>query len=138
MENRFLSKRYCSREEDTVIGHVTALARQADDVINLSIGDPDVNTPQQIIDAAFADAKAGYTKYTDCRGYKELRDEIAEYYKDEFDMDIADEEIMVTTSGCMAMSVVLEAILDDGDEVVSQSPILQFIRHRLNWHAANW
>ncbi len=122
MENRFLSKRYCSREEDTVIGHVTALARQADDVINLSIGDPDVNTPQQIIDAAFADAKAGYTKYTDCRGYKELRDEIAEYYKDEFDMDIADEEIMVTTSGCMAMSVVLEAILDDGDEVVSQSP----------------
>lgn len=122
MENRFLSKRYCGREEDTVIGHVTALARQADDVINLSIGDPDVNTPQQIIDAAFADAKAGYTKYTDCRGYKELRDEIAEYYKDEFDMDIADEEIMVTTSGCMAMSVVLEAILDDGDEVVSQSP----------------
>ncbi len=122
MENRFLSKRYCGREEDTVIGHVTALARQADDVINLSIGDPDVNTPQQIIDAAFADAKAGYTKYTDCRGYKELRDEIAKYYKDEFDMDIADEEIMVTTSGCMAMSVVLEAILDDGDEVVSQSP----------------
>ncbi len=122
MENRFLSKRYCSREEDTVIGHVTALARQADDVINLSIGDPDVNTPQQIIDAAFADAKAGYTKYTDCRGYKELRDEIAKYYKDEFDMDIADEEIMVTTSGCMAMSVVLEAILDDGDEVVSQAP----------------
>ncbi len=122
MENRFLSKRYCGREEDTVIGHVTALARQADDVINLSIGDPDVNTPQQIIDAAFADAKAGYTKYTDCRGYKELRDEIAKYYKDEFDMDIADEEIMVTTSGCMAMSVVLEAILDDGDEVVSQAP----------------
>ena len=122
MENRFLSKRYCGREEDTVIGHVTALARQADDVINLSIGDPDVNTPQQIINAAFADAKAGYTKYTDCRGYKELRDEIAKYYKDEFDMDIADEEIMVTTSGCMAMSVVLEAILDDGDEVVSQSP----------------
>lgn len=122
MENRFLSKRYCSREEDTVIGHVTALARQADDVINLSIGDPDVNTPQQIIDAAFADAKAGYTKYTDCRGYKELRDEIAKYYKDEFNMDIADEEIMVTTSGCMAMSLVLEAILDDGDEVITQAP----------------
>lgn len=122
MENRFLSKRYCSREEDTVIGHVTALARQADDVINLSIGDPDVNTPQQIIDAAFADAKAGYTKYTDCRGYKELRDEIAKYYKAEFNMDIADEEIMVTTSGCMAMSLVLEAILDDGDEVITQAP----------------
>jgi len=84
--------------------------------------DPDVNTPLPIIEAAFEDAKAGYTKYTDCRGYKELRDEIAKYYQEEFGLQVEDEEIMATTSGCIAMSLALEAILDDGDEVIVPAP----------------
>lgn len=123
MENRFLSKRYCqNKDEETVMGKVAALAQEADDVINLSIGDPDVNTPLPIIEAAFEDAKAGYTKYTDCRGYKELRDEIAKYYQEEFGLQVEDEEIMATTSGCIAMSLALEAVLDDGDEVIVPAP----------------
>lgn len=123
MKNRFLSKRYCQNEnEETVMGKVTALAQEADDVINLSIGDPDINTPLPIIEAAFEDAKAGYTKYTDCRGYKELRDEIAKYYREEFGLQVEDDEIMVTTSGCIAMSLALEAVLDDGDEVIVPTP----------------
>ena len=46
------------------------------DIIDLSIGDPDLKTPQKIIDLAFADAGAGHTKYTDPWGDPELREEI--------------------------------------------------------------
>lgn len=55
-------------------------------------------------------------------GDPELRDEITKYYKDEFGLDIKREEIMVTTSACHAMWLVLEAILDDGDEVIVPDP----------------
>ena len=119
MEKRFLSKRYCV-DTETVMGQAAGLAGNYDDVINLSLGDPDIITPLPIIEQAFEDAKAGYTKYTDCRGYKELREEIAKYYKEEFGMQVSDEEIMVTASGCIAMYLALEAILDDGDEVIER------------------
>ena len=79
MEKRFSSKRYCV-DTETVMGQAAGLAGNYDDVINLSLGDPDIITPLPIIEQAFEDAKAGYTKYTDCRGYKELREEIAKYY----------------------------------------------------------
>lgn len=121
MEHRFLAKRYC-KYGDTVMGQAAGLAGNYEDIINLSLGDPDLITPEPIINQAFEDAKAGYTKYTDCRGYKELRDEIAKYYEEEFGMNIRDEEIMVTASGCIAMYLALEAILDDDDEVVVPAP----------------
>lgn len=120
-ENRFLAKRYC-KYEDTVMGQAAGLAGNYEDVINLSLGDPDLITPEPIINQAFEDAKAGYTKYTDCRGYKELREEIAKYYDEEFGMNIQDAEIMVTASGCIAMYLALESILDEDDEVIVPAP----------------
>ena len=98
------------------------LAKSFDDVIDLSLGDPDLTTDFRIIDAAFADAKAGHTKYTDFRGDPELRQAIIDFYKEEYDMDIADPEVFVAASGCLAMYLVLEAIVDDGDEVILQAP----------------
>lgn len=91
-------------------------------MIDLSLGDPDLTTHSDIIDAAFRDAHAGHTKYTDFRGDPELRREIIRFYKEEYGMDIADEEIFIAASGCLAMYLVLEAILDDGDEVILQAP----------------
>ena len=52
----------------------------------------------------------------------ELRDEIRKFYKDEYDLDIAPDEVIVTTSGLIAMYMALQAILDEGDEVIIQSP----------------
>ena len=104
------------------MGKVDELAKNYNDVINLSLGDPDLITHDIIINKAFEDAKAGHTKYTDFRGDPELRAEISKYYKERFDMDVRDEEVFVTASGCVAMYLVLEAILDDGDEVIMQSP----------------
>ena len=121
MKHKFIAKRYW-KDQSTAMGQSDVMAKSFDDVIDLSLGDPDLTTDFRIIDAAFADAKAGHTKYTDFRGDPELRRAIIKFYKEEYSMDIEDEEIFVCASGCLAMYLVLEAILDDGDEVILQAP----------------
>lgn len=121
MKHKFIAKRYWE-DKSTAMGKSDVMAKSFDDVINLSLGDPDLITHERIIDSAFADAKAGHTKYTDFRGDPELRDAIADYYKEEFDMDVDDEEIFVCASACLGMYLALEAVVDDGDEVILQAP----------------
>jgi len=121
VKHRFISKRYW-KDQSTPMGRVDELAKQFDDLINLSLGDPDLITSDVIIENSMKDAKAGHTKYTDFRGDRELRDEIRKYYKEEYKLHIEDEEVFVAASGCLAMYLALEAILDDGDEVILQAP----------------
>lgn len=121
VKSGLLAKRYW-RDKSTPMGQVDELAKYSDDVINLSLGDPDLCTDESIIQGAFADALAGHTKYTDFRGDPELRQAIAEFYQQEYGMLVDDAEIFVTAGGCIAMYLALEAILDDGDEVIMQAP----------------
>jgi len=121
MKHKYISKRYW-KDASTSMGQADILAKQYNDVINLSLGDPDLVTNNIIIENAFKDAKKGHTKYTDFRGDRELRDEIRNYYKEEYDMIWDDEEVMVVTSACLGMYLALEAILDDGDEVIIHQP----------------
>nr|WP_312578262.1 pyridoxal phosphate-dependent aminotransferase [Sedimentibacter sp.] len=121
MKNKFISKRYW-KDQSTPMGQVDELAKQFDDVIDLSLGDPDLITHDIIIENSMRDAKLGHTKYTDFRGDPELRSEIVKFYKEEYDLSFNDEEIFISASGCLGMYLVLEAILDDGDEVILQAP----------------
>ena len=121
MRHKFIAKRYW-KDISTPMGKVDELAKNYNDVINLSLGDPDWTTNKIIIDGAYKDALAGHTKYTEFRGDPELRTEIRKYYKESFNLDLKDEEIFVTASGCLAMYLIMEAILDDGDEVILQAP----------------
>ncbi|HRC81653.1 MAG TPA: pyridoxal phosphate-dependent aminotransferase [Sedimentibacter sp.] len=121
MKHKFIAKRYW-KDKSTAMGQSDIAAKSFDDVINLSLGDPDLITHDLIIDKSYADARAGHTKYTDFRGDPELRQEIVKYYKDEYGMDIKDEEVFVCASGCLGMYLALEAILDAGDEVILQAP----------------
>lgn len=121
MKHKFIAKRYW-KDQSTAMGQSDVLAKTFDDVINLSLGDPDLTTHELIIEKAFEDAKAGHTKYTDFRGDPELRSEIRKFYKEEYGMDVADEEVFVCASACLGMYLALEAIVDDGDEVILQAP----------------
>ena len=120
MQN-YLSKRY-QRDHGTAMSASAALSRSFADCINLSIGDPDFITDGRIIDRACADAKAGHTRYADPQGDPELRQEIRKFYLEEYGMTVADDEVFVCTSGCLGMYLALEAILDDGDEVILPAP----------------
>jgi len=104
------------------MGKSDEMAKTFQDVINLSLGDPDLTTHHLIIENAFEDAKRGHTKYTDFRGDPELRQAICRFYQEEYGMAVRDEEVFVVASGCLGMYLVLESILDDGDEVILQAP----------------
>lgn len=121
MKHPFLSKRYWNAAT-TAMGSSGDLVHAFDDVINLSLGDPDVTTDARIIDAAFTDAHHGATHYTDFYGERELREAILRMYAEDYDHHRQIDEVMVTTSGCHAMWLVMEAILDDGDEVIIHEP----------------
>ncbi|MBT9130771.1 MAG: Aspartate aminotransferase [candidate division WS2 bacterium] len=121
MKHKYIAKRYW-KDITTSMGQVGVLAKQYNDVINLSLGDPDLITHDIIIENSMKDAKAGHTKYTECGGDPELRNEIRKYYKEEYGFDFSDNEVMVTASGCHAMYLALEAIIDDGDEVIIHTP----------------
>lgn len=121
MKNKFISKRYWNNIA-TPMGESGVLSRKYDDLINFSLGDPDYTTDRSIIAAAFEDAVNGHTHYTDFFGDTELREEICKYHRAQYNNTYKLDECMVTTSGCHAMWLVLEAILDDGDEVIIHEP----------------
>jgi len=121
MKHKFISKRYW-KDQSTPMGQVDELAKQFDDIIDLSLGDPDLITHDIIIDNSMRDAKLGHTKYTDFRGDPELREEIIKFYSEEYNLIVKDKEIFIAASGCLGMYLALEAILDDGDEVILQAP----------------
>lgn len=132
MKDRFVAKKYW-KDEITVMSQTDELAKQFDDVIDLSLGDPDLNTDRIIIDHVYQDMLAGHTKYTDFRGDPELREEIAKFYKDEYNYEIADEEICVTASGTHAMCLTFCAVLDPGDEVIIHAPYYTYYLNQIHF-----
>ena len=122
MKSKYISKRYWKENATAFSNLDDAITAAGSDLINLSIGDPDLTTNPLIIKSAMGDALAGHTKYTHPRGYFELRQAITDFYSEEYAMCVRDEEIFVTAGALHAMHLVLEAILDDGDEVIVQAP----------------
>lgn len=121
MKHRFIAKNNW-KDRSSAMGSSDVVAQSMDDCINLSIGNPDFATDQRVIDKAFEDASNGYTGYANFQGDPELRAEIVKFYKEEYDMDVADEEVLVTASGSNAMYTIMTAILDKDDEVIVQAP----------------
>lgn len=130
MKNRHISKRYWN-SSSTPMGASGDLLSKYDDIINFSLGDPDLTTDERIINKAFQDALDGHTHYTDFYGYPELREALRDYYKEDYDYDLDIDEIMITTSGCHAMWLTMEAILDDNDEVIIPSPFFTPYPHQV-------
>lgn len=92
------------------------------DVVNFTAGEPDFDTPQRIKEAAIEALKKGMTKYTDVRGIEPLRQAIAEKYKQEYGLEYQKDQVLVSCGGKHALYNLLQAVLDQGDEVVIPSP----------------
>jgi aminotransferase len=99
------------------------LAQKYTDVINLSIGEPDFDTPPHIIEAAIRAMKAGYTHYTVNAGFSEFRKTVSEKLRKENGIDAdPEEEIMATAGGMGGLSLAMLTIIDPGDEVLIPNP----------------
>ncbi len=99
-----------------------ALKAQGADIINLSAGEPDFDTPDHIKDAAIEAIKAGFTKYTPVAGIVELRQAIADKLKRDYNIDYELDQIVVSTGGKQGLYNCLQAIVDPGTEVIIPVP----------------
>ena len=99
-----------------------ALKAAGKNVISLSVGEPDFDTPQNIKDAAIAAIQRGETKYTDVAGTTELRKAVCAKFKRDNGIEYAPEEIIVTTGGKQVIFNALMATIDAGDEAIIPTP----------------
>ncbi len=99
-----------------------ALAAEGREIIILSQGEPDFDTPQNIKDAAIKAIQSGKTKYTDIDGIPELKDAIVAKFKRENSLDYKRSQISVGTGGKQVLFNALMATINAGDEVVMPAP----------------
>jgi aspartate aminotransferase len=92
------------------------------DIISLSAGEPDFETPRNVKDAAIRAVEAGETRYTDVAGTKALRQAAADKFKRDNKLDYKPEEIIVSTGGKQVIFNAMVATLDKGDEVIIPAP----------------
>jgi len=99
-----------------------ALKAAGRDVISLSAGEPDFDTPQNVKDAAIRAIQVGETKYTDVAGTKALREAVAAKFKRDSGLDYTAEEIIISTGGKQVIFNAMVATMNLGDEAIIPTP----------------
>jgi len=92
------------------------------DIINLSLGEPDFNTPDVIKQSAINAIHDNYSKYTPIAGFDELKQAISNKFKRENNLNYKKNEIVVSTGAKQSLANVILALIDEGDEVLLPSP----------------
>jgi aspartate aminotransferase len=92
------------------------------DVIDLSLGEPDFDTPQHIKDAAIKAINDNWSHYTPVAGFADLREAVCTKLKRDNDLDYKPENIVTSTGAKQSLANAILAVVDDGDEVVIPTP----------------
>ncbi|SDX04033.1 aspartate aminotransferase [Haloarcula vallismortis] len=98
------------------------LEAEGKDVVDLSVGEPDFDTPENIKDAAKDALDAGHTGYTSSNGIPELKEAIADSLHDDGLTQYGPDNLIVTPGGKQALYEIFQTIIDDGDEVALLDP----------------
>ena len=105
---------------------MAALARelkaQGKDIISLSLGEPDFNTPDFIKEAAKKAIDENYSTYTPVDGYAELKEAICRKFKRDNNLDYKPANIVVSTGAKQSLYNIAQVMLNDGDEVILPAP----------------
>jgi aspartate aminotransferase len=106
----------------TINAKAMQLKAQGIDVINLSVGEPDFDTPDFIKNAAIAAIHAGHTKYTAVDGIPSLKDAIIDKFKYDNHLTYTRDQILVSCGAKQSIYNVMQALINDGDEVIIPAP----------------
>lgn len=99
------------------------IANEMEDVISLSIGEPDFKTPWHIREEGIKTLEHGKTWYSPNRGFSELLEEICRYYKRRFNIEYEPKtQTLVTVGGSEAIDLAFRALVNPGDEVIIPEP----------------
>ncbi len=98
------------------------LKQQGKDIIGLSLGEPDFNTPEFIKDAAIKAIQENYNSYSPVDGYVELKEAICTKFKRDNDLEYTPNQIVVSTGAKQSIANIAQVLLNPGDEVLLPAP----------------
>ena len=125
MNQEYLSDRIKKLSESATLAMTRKsgkLKEEGKDVINLSIGEPDFNTPDCIKDAAIDAIHQNMTHYTPVSGYKDLRQAVCDKFKRENNLDYTFNQVVVSNGAKQTITNALLCLVNHGDEVLIPSP----------------
>ncbi len=119
-----------------VLVRARALEAQGKNVVHLEIGEPDFDTPSNIIEAARSALHKGWTHYGPSAGLPELRQTIADYVSRTRNVKVAPEEVVVVPGGKPIMFYAILALAEEGDEVIYPNPGFPIYESMINFVGA--
>ena len=110
-----------------------ALERQGRSIIHLEIGEPDFETPGNIVEAAVDALRTGWTHYGPSAGLPDLRETIAQYVSHTRGVDVSPDQVVVVPGGKPIMFFTMLALIDEGDEVIYPNPGFPIYESMINY-----
>ena len=105
-----------------VLDKARALERQGKSIIHLEIGEPDFDTPANVVEAGIEALRQGWTHYGPSAGLPELRQALAEYVSRTRGVKVASDEVVVVPGGKPIIFFTILALIEEGDEVIFPNP----------------
>ncbi len=105
-----------------VLARAKALQAEGRDMVHLEIGEPDFDTPRNIIDKAIEALNSGYTHYGPAAGLPEVRKVFAEFIANDRGIDVGPDNVVIVPGGKPIIYFPLTALVDPGDEVIYPNP----------------
>jgi aspartate/methionine/tyrosine aminotransferase len=105
-----------------VLNKARALERQGKSIVHLEIGEPDFDTPANVVEAGIDALRKGWTHYGPSAGLPELRQALAEYVGRTRGVNVSSDEVVVVPGGKPIIFFAILALIDEGDEVIYPNP----------------
>jgi aspartate/methionine/tyrosine aminotransferase len=116
-----------------VLNKARALERQGKSIIHLEIGEPDFDTPPNVVEAAVDALHSGWTHYGPSAGLPELREAIAEYVSRTRGVSVSTDEVVVVPGGKPIIFFTMLALIEEGDEVIYPNPGFPIYESMINY-----
>ena len=116
-----------------VLNRARALEKQGKQIVHLEIGEPDFDTPPNVVEAGVKALRGGWTHYGPSAGLPELRQAIAEYVSRTRKVQVAPEEVVVVPGGKPIIFFSILALVDAGDEVIYPNPGFPIYESMINY-----
>ena len=116
-----------------VLNRARALEKQGKDIIHLEIGEPDFDTPANVVQAAIDALHKGWTHYGPAAGLPDLRQTIADYVSRTRNVPVASDEVVVVPGGKPIIFFTILALIDEGDEVIYPNPGFPIYESMINY-----
>src|SRR3979411_2843935 len=119
-----------------VLVKARALEAKGRDIVHLEIGEPDFDTPENIIEAAVDALHKGFTHYGPSAGLPQLRETIAQYVSETRAVNVTREEVVVVPGGKPIIFFSILALAEEGDEVIYPNPGFPIYESMINYVGA--